>query len=320
KYTGRVFDKDTDKNIPGAVVTVRRSTYGDPKNERIIEETKHTTNAEGKYTFTIPPEQAAERYLYIELDVEARGYAPRSNFGYSFAMIQKNEKMGGRPFFENVDLRPAKEITGFVETPEGKPGAGVKLLAYSNTSKTKEGEFEYGSFANAKTDKDGKFSIWLITPGPAVFWILPENYAPSTHVIKDPTKRGDMGRFVMSPGIVLKGKILDAQGNAVPGDYVHADKRGGIEDFNLPLADSIRRTALSNHNGEFTFAPLPAASYDVNPNEHGYDSSKDERRPQKRQVPGVFVRQHVTLKEGMGQAPEPIEVRAVPHVVIEAQF
>ena len=104
KYTGRVFDKDTDKGVPNATVTVRRSTYGDPKHERVIEESKHTTNAEGKYTFTVPPEQAAERYLYIELDVAAPGYAPRSNFGYSFAMIQKNEKLGGRPFFRNADV------------------------------------------------------------------------------------------------------------------------------------------------------------------------------------------------------------------------
>jgi beta-lactamase regulating signal transducer with metallopeptidase domain/protocatechuate 3,4-dioxygenase beta subunit len=318
KYTGRVFDKDTGKNIPGAVVTVRRSIYSDHLPSRILEETKHTTNEEGKYTFTIPPDQAAEYYLYIELDVEARGYAPRSNFGYSFAMIQKNEKMGGRPFFENVDLRPAAEITGLIETPDGKPAPGVKLLAYSNTSKTKEGEFEYGSFANAKTDKDGKFSIWIITPGPAVFWILPENYAPSTHVIKDPTKRGDMGRFVLTPGIVLKGKLLDVQGKPLPGLYVHANKRGGIEDFNLPVADSIRRTTVTNEKGEFTFAPLPPASYEVMPEEHGHDPAKDERRPKKRPVPGVFLRQHVTLKDG--ETSEPIEVRAVPHVVIEAQY
>jgi len=321
QYTGRVFDKDTGKNIPGAVVKVRRSTYGDPKHDRIVEVTKHTTNAEGKYTFTIPPEQAAERYLYIELDVEARGYAPRSRFGYSFAMIQKNEKLGGRPFFENVDLRPASEITGIVETPEGKPAPGVKVLAYSNTSKSKEGEFEYGSFADTKTDKDGKFSLWIITPGPAVFWVLPDSHAPSTHVIKDPTKRGDMGRFVMNPGIVLKGKVVDAQGKPLAGLFVQADKRGGIEDFNLPVADHVRRTATTNDKGEFAFAPLPAASYDVIPQEHGWDPSKDEKRPQKRPLPAVFVRQHVTLKDGMPPEPnEPIEVRAVPHVVIEAQF
>src|SRR5262249_45792385 len=81
-YTGRVFDKDTDKNIPGATVTVRRSVYGDHLPSKIFEETKHKTDKDGKYTFTIPPEQAAERYLYIELDVEAPGYAPRSRFGY----------------------------------------------------------------------------------------------------------------------------------------------------------------------------------------------------------------------------------------------
>jgi beta-lactamase regulating signal transducer with metallopeptidase domain/protocatechuate 3,4-dioxygenase beta subunit len=317
-YTGRVFDKDTDKNVSGAVVTVRRSTYGDPKNQRVIEESKHTTNAEGKYTFTIPAEQAAEYYLYIELDVEARGYAPRKNFGYSFAMIRKNEKMGGRPFFENVDLRPAAEITGIVETPEGKPAAGVKILAYSNTSKTKEGEFEYGSFADAKTDKDGKFSVWLITPGPAVFWLLPEKYAPSTHVIKDPTKRGDMGRFVMDPGIVLKGTVVDSQGKPMSGLFVEADRQGGIEDFNLPVANAIRRTAVSDEKGKFTFGPLPAGNYDVYPQEHGYDPSKDDKRPQKRPLPAVFVRQHVELKGG--PEAEAIEVRAVPHVVIEAQY
>jgi beta-lactamase regulating signal transducer with metallopeptidase domain len=317
-YTGRVFDKDTDKNIPGATVTVRRSVYGDHLPSKILEESKHTTNAEGKYTFTIPPEQAAERYLYIELDVEAPGYAPRSHFGYSFAMIQKNEKRGGRPFFENVDLRPAKEITGLVETPDGKPAPGIKVMAYSNTSKTKAGEFEYGSFAEAKTDKDGHFRIWIITPGPAVFWILPDKFAPSTHVIKDPTKRGDMGRFVMNPGLILRGRVLDTEGKPVPGIFVEADKRGGIEDFNLPVADHIRRTAVTNDKGDFEFAPLPPASYDVTPQEHGWDPSKDEKRPQKRPVPGVFIRQHVTLKDGMD--PGPIEVRAVPHVVIEAQY
>jgi beta-lactamase regulating signal transducer with metallopeptidase domain/protocatechuate 3,4-dioxygenase beta subunit len=317
-YTGRVFDKDTDKNIPGAVVTVRRSVYADHMPHRVIEESKHTTNADGKYTFTIPAEQAAEYYLYIELDVECRGYAPRKHFGYSFAMIRKNEKMGGRPFFENVDLRPAAEITGIVETPEGKPASDVKILAYSNTSKTKEGEFEYGSFADAKTDKDGKFSIWIITPGPAVFWILPEKYAPSTHVIKDPTKRGDMGRFVMDPGIVLKGTVVDSQGKPLSGLFVEADRQGGIEDFNLPVANAIRRTAVSDDKGKFTFAPLPAGNYNVYPQEHGYDPSKDDKRPEKRPLEAVFIRQNVELKGG--PEAEPIEVRAVPHVVIEAQY
>jgi hypothetical protein len=92
-YTGRVFDKVANKPIEGATVTVRRSIYSDHIGMKTLQETKHKTNAEGKYSFTIPSEQAVERALYIELDVEAPGYAPRSHFGYSFAMIQKNEKI-----------------------------------------------------------------------------------------------------------------------------------------------------------------------------------------------------------------------------------
>src|SRR5262249_32082230 len=156
-----------------------------------IEETKHKTDADGKYSFTIPPEQSSKRYLYVELDVEHPDYAPQKRFGYALSMIRKNEKLGGRPFFENVSLRPGKAITGRILTPEGKPAVGVKVLAYSNTDE-KGGGFEYGSFADARTDAKGKFSVTLITPGPAVFWILPKEYAPSTHGVKD-NKRGDLG-------------------------------------------------------------------------------------------------------------------------------
>jgi 5-hydroxyisourate hydrolase-like protein (transthyretin family) len=231
-------------------------------------------------------------------------------------MIQKNEKMGGRPFFENVDMRAAKEITGRVETPEGKPAAGIKVLAYSNTDKP-DG-FEYGSFANARTDAEGRFRLWLVTPGPAVFWLLPADYAPSTHVLKDSNKRGDLGRFALQPGLVLKGKVLDTQGKPAAGVYVEANKRGGIENFNLPVADHIRRTALTNDKGEFTMAPLPPGKYEVVPQERGWDPGKDDQRPKVRPLPGVFVRQQVTLTAGEG--PAPLEVRAVPHVVIEAQY
>jgi beta-lactamase regulating signal transducer with metallopeptidase domain/5-hydroxyisourate hydrolase-like protein (transthyretin family) len=315
-YTGLVFDKTTKKPIEGATVTVRRSIYGDHLGTKTIQETKHKTNAEGKYSFVIPPEQADEPYLYIELDVEAPGYAPRSHFGYSFAMIQKNEKMGGRPFFENVDMRAAKEISGVVETPEGKPAAGVKVLAYSNTDMP-EG-FEYGSFTDIKTDANGRFRLWLTTPGPAVFWILPQEYAPSTHVLQDSNKRGDLGRFTLQPGLTIKGKVLDTQGKPAAGVLVEANKRGGIENFNLPVADHIRRTAQTNAKGEFTVAPLPPGQYEVMPQEQGWDPSKDQGQPQKRPLPGVFVRKPLTLKAG--EQPEPLEIRAVPHVVIEAQY
>src|SRR5262249_53720880 len=150
------------------------------------------------YSFTIPPEQTAERYLYIELDVEHPDYAPQKRFGYALSMILKNEKLGGRPFFESVELRPAKPVTGLVRTPEGKPAAGVKILSYSVTSNRPQGTFEYGSFAETRTDDSGTFRLPLVTPGWAVMWVLPEQYVPTTHVLKD--KRGDLGTFNLQTG------------------------------------------------------------------------------------------------------------------------
>ena len=41
----------------------------------MLAETRHTTDAEGKYSFEIPPEQAALSSLYVQLDVERPGYS-----------------------------------------------------------------------------------------------------------------------------------------------------------------------------------------------------------------------------------------------------
>jgi beta-lactamase regulating signal transducer with metallopeptidase domain/protocatechuate 3,4-dioxygenase beta subunit len=317
-YSGKVTDKDTGKPVAGATVTVRRSLYGDPevkREDQIIEETKHTTAKDGKYQFTIPPEQSSKRYLYIELDVEHSEYAPQKHFGYSFQMIRKNEKLGGRPFFESVEIRPGKTISGLVRTPEGNAVAGVKVLAYSRTNK-KTAEFEYGSFADTRTDADGRFQLVVTTPGTAVFWILPEKYAPSLHAIKE-GKRGDLGAFTLSKGSFVRGQVLDAKGKPLSGINVNA----GLADFReelqgLMVADSIRRSAVTNDRGEFELAPLPTGNYRIQPSEHSEDSSKDDQHQYS--LPAVFVASKVALKEG-SESP-PLEIRATPHVVFEAQY
>jgi protocatechuate 3,4-dioxygenase beta subunit len=299
-------------------VTVRRSLYGDPevKEENWeVEATRHTTDAEGKYRFIIPAAQAAKRYLYIELDVEAADYAPRKGFGYALSMIRKNEKLGGRPFFEHVELRSGQAITGKLLTPQGEPAVGVRVLAYSNTDRRGQ-QFEYGSFADTKTDAQGQFRLVLITPGPAAFWLLPDQYAPSTHGLKG-NKRGDLGIFTLKPGIVMHGQVLDTQGKPLPDIIVNADAQGPNEELQgLPVADSIRRSAVTDARGEFRLAPLPPGEFRLQPDERRHDGVGGRRGRQP--LPAVFISQKVVLKEGAEQAP--VEVRAVPHVVFEAQY
>ena len=131
----------------------------------MLQETRHTTGADGTYAFEIPPDQYASPYLYIELDVEHPDYATRDRFGYALSMIRKNEKLNERPFFETVELRPAQPITGRVETPEGEPAAGVVVLAYSRTDKVRGASSSTAPSPGPKTDAQGRFRLPITTPG-----------------------------------------------------------------------------------------------------------------------------------------------------------
>jgi hypothetical protein len=321
-YSGRVADKATGNPIAGATVTVRRSILPDPKTgeNRVLQETKHRTGARGGYHFTIPPEQSAQRLLYIELDVEHPEFAPQKHFGYALGMIRKNETLGGRPFFEGVQLRPGAAITGRVETPEGRPAVGVKVLSYSVSSRPEPGQaFEYGSFDDARTDAQGRFRLRLVTPGEAVFWLLPEQYGPSLHAVET-NRRGDLGRFVLREGVSIRGKVLDARARPLAGVIVNAERERHSSPEQeilgqLMVADAIRRSATTDARGRFLMAPLPPGTYRVTPAEHSRDASKDDRT--RRPLPAVFLPQALTLQEG--ETPEPLEIRASQHVVIEAQ-
>lgn len=319
-YTGTVVDKDTGRPIAGATVVVRRSVYRSEEN-RVLQETRHTTGDDGTYSFTIPPEQVAERYLYIELDVEHPDYATRAGFGYALSMTRKNESLNERPFFETIELRPAEPITGRVVTPEGEPAAGVELLAYSRTDKLPPGQYEYGSFARTKTDAEGRFQLPVTTPGRAVYWILPEAYAPELRLLPD-GKRGDLGTITLKGGVTVTGRVLDVQGQPLAGVYVEADRERGdgpeSEALNeLTVADAIRRATQTDAEGRFTFAPLPPGSYRVMPADVNFSGDRSAGWT-RQELPGVFAPTKLTIEEG--ETPDPLEVRASPHVVIEGRW
>ncbi len=311
-YTGKVTDKVTGKPIAGATVTVRRAISSD-SGHRTIQETKHETDAEGKYTFTVPPEQVAERFLYIELDVTHPQFAAKKGFGYALSMIRKNEKLGERPFFESVELIPGEEVSGTIVTPEGTPAGGIVVLGFSMLDRN---DFESWSFNETKTDDKGFFRLMVAKGGDAVFWPLPEKYAPC---IRYPEKkRGDEGRIVLEKGVVLQGRAVDEKGSPVAGVWVNAWLHGGpaMDNVTSLVVGGVRRTALTNQQGEFRMNPLPVGEYLVRVEHYPGDHLNRDRT--RRIPPAVFVEQKVELRQG--ETSQSVEVRAVPHVVIEGQY
>jgi len=190
-------------------------------------------------------------------------------------MTRKNEKLNERPFFERIEMRPARPITGRVETPEGEPAAGVVVLAYSRTDKG--GQLEYGSFARAETDAQGRFRLPITTPGQAAYWVLPKNYAPELYVVPV-GKRGDIGTTTLKKGVSVAGRVLDVQGKPIAGVFVEIVRQRGsgpdLQAQNLEfISNVIRRIAETDSDGRFTFDPLPPGEYRVAPSESDYDAT-----------------------------------------------
>jgi hypothetical protein len=87
------------------------------------------------------------------------------------------------------------------------------------------------------------------------------------------------------------------------------------EILQLGVADAVWRAAVTNEQGEFELAPLAPGDYQVRADDPGNGLPSDDC--QRRPLAAVFAPQKVTLRES--QTPEAVEIRAVPHVKVEAQ-
>ena len=243
----------------------------------MLQETRHTTGADGTYAFEIPPDQYASPYLYIELDVEHPDYAPRDGFGYALSMIRKNEKLNERPFFEMdraapgpADHRAGRDARG----PSPRPGC----WCWRTRAPTRPGARPSSCFTQAKTDAQGRFRLPITTPGQGAYWVKPKDYAPELYVVPE-GKRGDMGTITLKKGVSVAGRVLDVQGKPIKGVFVAIERQRGtgpdLEAQDLRSSPtSSAGSAETDADGRFTFAPLPPGEYQVKPSETNYDGDR----------------------------------------------
>ncbi len=319
-FTGTIRDEATGKPIPDATVVVRRMILNPApgKHSEILEQTRHTTDAAGHFTFTIRKEHAsvaeneANRRTYIELDAMHPGYVAKMANGYSLNMILKNIDMGERPFFEDFRLNPGKTLTGVVAAPDGAPLADVLIQSYYYFTDPNQ----FGDFHETQTDKTGRFRMTAPAAGGAALWILPKQYAPM-EVVSEP-RQADLGVLTTKKGVALSGTVLDMDGKPVASQWLHVRTVGDRAYRNSRLASvgtTLDRFARSDADGKVTFDPLPPGDYVVEPSQG--DRWRQGGDNPVTPIQGVYYAVKVKVE---GEAARPFELKAVPTVKIVAQY
>ncbi|MFV1967671.1 MAG: carboxypeptidase regulatory-like domain-containing protein [Pirellulaceae bacterium] len=324
-YTGKVVDRDTGKPIAGATVEVTHELSRDPKTGKWItlHTTTHKSNDKGEYSFTLPPEEVAEPSLYLVVNAHHPEYQSKGRSGYSHSMIRKNLANGEPPFYATIKLSSGEAITAAVLQPDGTPAANTQVLSYSKPpSKEPVRSFERGAFQYSQTDENGRFRIVVATPGDGVLWVFPKNASPIAHRIGD--QRGDMGPFKLQEGARLGGQVLDAKGEPVANVAVNLDREGDGEEadeflHNNAVANAIGTGAKTDEQGRFQLKPLPPGTYRAKVSEYIRDQSvRENGRREELKVDHVFTPLEVTIREG--EPNDPIEIRAVPYILIRGRF
>jgi hypothetical protein len=324
RYTGRVIAKGTGRPVAGATVTVTRFVFPEPATggKRILQTTRHPTDTSGRFQFTTTPEQMAEPDLAVLLRVEHPDYPPEDQFEYDFRLVRRDDGQGDRAL-SDIELSPGRPVTGVVVTPEGRPATGVVVRASSFFApETRPGGLVIASNSETRTDGEGRFRLVVVTPGEVHLTLSPDEYAIEVRKLEE-GRRGDLGRFILRPGIALRGKVVDAEGGPLAGVIVNAAgfrKEPGKDDILDEstwdnMLGSASRTAVADERGEFAFAPLPPGVYRVLPVDRDRDPLDGG---QFRPVPVPFAWRKVTLNDG--ETPAPIEIRALPSVVVEARI
>jgi hypothetical protein len=220
---------------------------------------------------------------------------------------------------DTPDAPRTDAITGQVLNSDGTAAAGVLIYAHSMTNPdrfTSDDDPEPAGFQRGQTDANGRFTLDLYPAPNALLWILPQDYSQQTIVLNE--RRGDLGTFELKEGIRLHGSVVADDGSPIPNAWVNANLVAGPakQEFPVPVADQIRRSALSDGDGRFTLGRLPPCTYRLEVDESADEYGK--RREPRRPLPSAFRPRQVEVSAASEL--DEFGLRAVDSVTLEVRF
>jgi peroxiredoxin/5-hydroxyisourate hydrolase-like protein (transthyretin family) len=317
-FTGRVVDVVTAKPVSGASIVVDRLLPGIPASDlpAWAGKTSLTTDNDGRFELTFPPEQAAEGRLSIALGIAHSDYIPRkSSAPLPLVDVLTGRKGGDRPVFETIKLQKGVEYSGRVITPKGKPAAGVavELVQWGDDGNPSE---HLGDETIGTTDRHGRFRLRGPKTHQLAIYVTPTEYAPFQQFwgTDDPENQPDLwaptdlGQLRLTPGVRLSGRLIDVQGRPIVNQLITARS----------IFSRHVRTAKTNVDGRFTFAPLRQGNYILLGEGQLQGLNYDISARPITALGTVFGPTKVFLRDGI--VPDCVVLRELPSVVIDMKF
>ncbi len=317
-FPGRVVDLDGDRPIEGAEVVVERSVlvpFGDAE-PAWAGKTTLRTDAEGRFTITFPPEQAAEPRLQIALLVNHPDYVSRKAIQSPVISLLRGREFGDKPFFEIVTLAKGEVFTGTVVTPEGKPAGAVPFTFVNWSRRNNDRRSQFADDTTGITDRQGRFRLRMPKTQTLTISLVPDGYAlfyrfwgtdrPDQN--PDVWAPSELGQLVLEPGQVITGRLLDLTGRPINGQQVIAQGKRHQHEY----------IAIIQADGSFRFAPLGPGNYTIYADSQYQGGGIDlAARPRPHGV--VPIRPaHVFVKKG--EDPAAVELRELPSVTVGIRY
>ena len=321
--SGWVRDALYGKPLAGAKVTIwilAKPETAEDQTVNSVGRIESVTDAEGKYTYQlatdhlfVPPDsnRSGTRelpFIPLEIEASASGYATARTEGKVYpptasTLESSQQSAPGEGFtfpvekptrpplsyistINILELRPGKEVTGLLQSTDGKPVAGAKIIAHSQiplnerklTSTPDGNRPDYSGSAREEqvSDAQGRFRVSMITPGEGMLMIFPtgRTNAPLLKTIYD--QRGDLGIIKLPRGQVIQGVVLDVAGKPLAGVPVGAEGNFTAPRYSDYRVDQqLRRAAESDAQGHFVIDALPPGEYRVEPKEQLIDGAKN---------------------------------------------
>lgn len=308
EHSGVVIDADTGKPIAGVTVTVTRMESRDWQELAV---TESTTDENGKYTFTIPPEQLGERLLYIMFDIDHPEYARRHCGSYGYTMIAKNLENGEQPWFSELKMVRGEKIFGRLVDEDERPIAGAQIRC--NSAPKSGYDRIRSSLMDGVSDKDGRFELVTTFDGMTNISFIPPDHCMKHIDLGE--QRGDLGDITLTGGFPVQGVVTDAEGNPMSGLWVNMTP----EEERNQASYEMKRSARTDQEGKFQTRPIKPGKYliEVETKATGALEKLKYANFHDTPTPAMFVNRSINITED--SASQPLVIQAVPHVLITVQ-